>query len=640
MLTASLVLEPSFVVAPLNRRIFGSFVEHMGRCVYTGIYEPGHPSADDEGFRTDVLELVRELGVTTVRYPGGNFVSGFNWEDRVGPVDLRPTRLDLAWRSMETQRVRPRRIHPLVPQGRRRTDAGRQSRHARRRRRRIELWEYCQPPGWHGAGPTCARARRRGPLRHPNVVPRQRDGRPLAARAQDGRRVRPARRRDRPGDAPVRPDARTGGLRQLRPTDADVRFLGSGGARPRLRRGRLHLDHAYYENERIWAASLLRPLVWTTSSTTSSPRPTTCAPGRKQDKRINISVDEWNVWYVSEVSHEVGQEWQVAPRISEQAYTVADAVVVGSMLITLLRHSDRVTSACLAQLVNTIAPIRSEPNGPSWRQTTFFPFALTHSTREAMCSGWNPQCPAYTTALHGEVPVVDAVATRDPDDGAVSNLRRQPASPGGPAPTTGGGRARRCQRRRSAGHGRRRPTRGKFPTAHGPRRAEGDRNVTGRSWAVHRPPRSVLELHPARHWRRRCTGHRGLNTRPASNRDGTSTRLESSCSGWIGIVDRGRFDVSRRRVERDFAEPEVTTGDRGADSLRWPGVIGHPEICSPPSPARLHRVPAAASLPVRTGSGSFTNGPLGGSLAGGVSHRVVGRPVVIGGVEQVVHPPS
>src|SRR5690606_13648604 len=95
-------IDPAFVVAPINRRVFGSFVEHMGRCVYTGIYEPGHPTADDDGFRGDVLELVRELGVTTVRYPGGNFVSGYRWEDGVGPVEDRPRRLDPAWGTVES----------------------------------------------------------------------------------------------------------------------------------------------------------------------------------------------------------------------------------------------------------------------------------------------------------------------------------------------------------------------------------------------------------------------------------------------------------------------------------------------------------------------------------------------------------
>src|SRR5215217_8955547 len=103
--SASLVLDLAFTVAPVNRRTFGTFVEHMGRCVYTGIYEPGHATADEDGFRNDVLELTQELGVSLVRYPGGNFVSGYRWEDGVGPRDGRPRRLDLAWRSVESNEV-------------------------------------------------------------------------------------------------------------------------------------------------------------------------------------------------------------------------------------------------------------------------------------------------------------------------------------------------------------------------------------------------------------------------------------------------------------------------------------------------------------------------------------------------------
>jgi alpha-N-arabinofuranosidase len=89
-------------IGKVHRRLFGSFVEHMGRSVYTGIYEPGHPRADADGFREDVLDLVHELGVTIVRYPGGNFVSGYRWEDGVGPRESRPRRLNLAWHSTET----------------------------------------------------------------------------------------------------------------------------------------------------------------------------------------------------------------------------------------------------------------------------------------------------------------------------------------------------------------------------------------------------------------------------------------------------------------------------------------------------------------------------------------------------------
>ena len=104
MTNAHIVLDADFTISELDRRLFGTFVEHLGRCVYTGIFEPEHPTADKRGFRRDVLELVRDLGPTIIRYPGGNFLSGYNWEDGVGPVEQRPVRLDLAWLSTEPNR--------------------------------------------------------------------------------------------------------------------------------------------------------------------------------------------------------------------------------------------------------------------------------------------------------------------------------------------------------------------------------------------------------------------------------------------------------------------------------------------------------------------------------------------------------
>ena len=105
MLHARCALDREFVRSTVDDRLFGSFIEHLGRAVYGGIYEPGHPESDAEGFRPDVLELVRELRVPIVRYPGGNYVSAFNWEDSVGPAEQRPRRLDLAWRSVEPNAV-------------------------------------------------------------------------------------------------------------------------------------------------------------------------------------------------------------------------------------------------------------------------------------------------------------------------------------------------------------------------------------------------------------------------------------------------------------------------------------------------------------------------------------------------------
>lgn len=102
---AEMILEKDFQISEIDPRLYGAFVEHLGRSIYGGIYEPGHPSADEQGFRGDVLSLVRELDIPVIRYPGGNFVSGYNWEDGVGPKDQRPRRLDLAWRTIEPNEV-------------------------------------------------------------------------------------------------------------------------------------------------------------------------------------------------------------------------------------------------------------------------------------------------------------------------------------------------------------------------------------------------------------------------------------------------------------------------------------------------------------------------------------------------------
>ncbi|WP_344932852.1 alpha-L-arabinofuranosidase C-terminal domain-containing protein [Actinoplanes nipponensis] len=140
----------------------------------------------------------------------------------------------------------------------------------------------------------------------------------------------------------------------------------------------------------------------------------------KSDKKLKISFDEWNVWYQSAFHAQQATGWEVAPRVIEDSYNVVDAVVVGSLLISLLRHSDRVTAACLAQLVNVIAPIRTEPDGPAWRQTIFHPFALTSRLARGEVLRVEARSPGYETARFGTVPVLDAVATHDAGSGEVT----------------------------------------------------------------------------------------------------------------------------------------------------------------------------------------------------------------------------
>ena len=415
MLTATIVLEPSFTVAPVNRRLFGSFVEHMGRCVYTGLYEPGHPLADDNGFRSDVLDLIRELGVTVVRYPGGNFVSGYRWEDSVGPAEDRPTRLDPAWRSVESNQFglgeflrwcRKAEIEPMLAM-----NLG-----TRGTQQAIELWEYCN----HPAGTAWSDLRRQHGAAEPYDVRMWCLGNEMDGPWQLGHKS---------ADEYGRLAATT--ARALRQFDPSLELVACGSSHRQmptfgsweatvLEHAYDEVDfisaHAYYENRGDTASFLASSVNMDLFITDVVATADHVRARLNKTKRINVSFDEWNVWYLSRVPGR-DSRWQATPRISEEAYTLADAVVVGSMLITLLRHSDRVTSACLAQLVNTIAPIRTEPAGPAWRQTTFYPFALTARHARGEVLRVEPSAPTYPTALYGDVPALDATATRDPDSG-------------------------------------------------------------------------------------------------------------------------------------------------------------------------------------------------------------------------------
>ena len=141
----------------------------------------------------------------------------------------------------------------------------------------------------------------------------------------------------------------------------------------------------------------------------------------KSPKRIDISFDEWNVWYQSRFESEgPGDDWSVAKPLIEDVYNVADAVVVGGLLISLLRHSDRVGVACLAQLVNVIAPVMTEAGGPAWRQTIFHPFAITSRLARGVVLRVEPHSEGYHTSRYGDVPLLDAAATHDTESGDVT----------------------------------------------------------------------------------------------------------------------------------------------------------------------------------------------------------------------------
>ena len=181
--------------------------------------------------------------------------------------------------------------------------------------------------------------------------------------------------------------------------------------------------HAYYEElegdpESFLASAVDMDRVIDTVAATAD----AIALRRNSPKRIMIAFDEWNVWYREPYWAAGGapKDWRKNPRLIEDSYSVTDAVVVGSLLISLLRHADRVTVACLAQLVNVIAPIRSEPGGPAWKQTTFHPFALTASFARGTALRAAVACGTHPTSLYGQVDDLDLSASHDEGTGEIT----------------------------------------------------------------------------------------------------------------------------------------------------------------------------------------------------------------------------
>ncbi|MFZ3570730.1 alpha-N-arabinofuranosidase [Streptomyces sp. BH097] len=422
MRTARFTLDPAFTVGTVNPRLFGSFVEHLGRCVYTGIHEPGHEHADEAGLRTDVLELVRELGVTTIRYPGGNFVSGYKWEDSVGPVEDRPARLDLAWRTTESNRFGLSEyiafLRKLGPQAEPMMALNLGTRGVAEA---IELQEYAN----HPAGTALSDLRIEHGDKDPFGIRLWCLGNEMDGPWQTGHKT---------AEEYGRLAAET--ARAMRQIDPDLELVAcgsSGQSMPTFAEWEAkvlaetydlvdHISlHAYYQEHDGDRDSFLASAVDMESFIENVVATCDHVGARlKSSKRINLSFDEWNVWYQTRSQQEVAAlDWPEAPRLLEDVYTVTDAVVFGSLLIALLRHADRVTVACLAQLVNVIAPIMTEPGGPAWRQTTFYPFAAASKYGRGEVLDVRVSGPTYDTQRHDTADLLHATAVRA-EDGTVT----------------------------------------------------------------------------------------------------------------------------------------------------------------------------------------------------------------------------
>jgi alpha-N-arabinofuranosidase len=420
---ARVYLDTKRTIAPIDQNLFGSFLEHLGRAIYEGIYDPRSKLVDSNGFRKDVLEEARALGVPIIRYPGGNFVSGYDWLDGIGPKQGRPRVLDKAWNSINTNEFGTDEFmmwckevgtKPLMGLN---LGTGTPEQAA-------ALVEYCNVE----KGTRWSDLRRKNGIAEPYKVQNWCLGNEMDGPWQIGH-MTAAQYGLKAADA----------ARQMRYVDPSLKLVACGSSGP-LMPTYLEWDREVLEQcyEYVDALSLHR-YIGNTKEETGSDSAKYLAMNLTMDRQIAetvavcdlvrgrtrspkklwLSFDEWNVWYRARSGDAVNGHGQEAPHLLEEIYNLEDALLVGGIINTLIRNADRVKLACLAQLVNVIAPIMTNANG-LFRQTIYYPYSWgLHMARGAALNLLS-ESPTYEVSGIGTVPYLDVVGTFSKENGKVS----------------------------------------------------------------------------------------------------------------------------------------------------------------------------------------------------------------------------
>lgn len=417
---AELYLNRDKIVSRIDDRLYGSFIEHLGRAVYGGIYEPGHETADDMGFRGDVMEVIRKMKVPLVRYPGGNFVSGYRWEDGIGDKAKRPRRLELAWGTVETNQVGIDEFQEWAKR------AGSEIMMAvnlgtRGAEEAGNLVEYCNAV----TDTYYAELRRKNGFEEPFAIRiwclgNEMDGPWQICHLEAKEYARKA----------------CEAAKIMKWTDPSIELVACGSSSSGmptfgeweetvLRECYEHIDylslHSYYGNrdnntEAYLGSSLdMDHFIETVAAICDKIK-----AEKGSEKDIYLSFDEWNVWFHSNEQDKQIPRWSIAPPQLEDIYNMEDALVVGCLLNSLINHSDRVKIACLAQLVNVIAPVMTVTGGKLWLQTIFYPYMYASRYGRGTALAAECRCATYSAGKWSRIPYVDCAAVYNDAAGEVT----------------------------------------------------------------------------------------------------------------------------------------------------------------------------------------------------------------------------
>lgn len=410
---AEIIVNKNFTVGEIDKRIYGAFVEHLGRCVYTGIYEPGHATADESGFRGDVMELVRELDVPIVRYPGGNFVSGYNWEDGTGDKSKRTRRPDLAWRTVETNEVGidefqewAKKVNSEVMMA---VNLG-----TRGPADAANLVEYCNAT----TDTHYANMRRENGFDKPFGIKTW-----CLGNEMDGPWQICGKSAEEYGHIALQAG------RMMQWMDPSVELIACGSSNYNmptfgdweytvLDKAYNHVNyismHQYYNNAANNTPDFLGRSVHLNSFIKSVAAICDAVKAKKHSQHtVNLSLDEYNVWYHS--NGKTFEPWQTAPPTHQDVYNFEDALLIGSIFITMHNNCDRVKMACMAQLVNVLAPIMTEEGGKAWAQTIYYPFMLASKNGRGTTLRSIVKSESYVTSDKFTVPYLEASVVDNPE---------------------------------------------------------------------------------------------------------------------------------------------------------------------------------------------------------------------------------
>jgi alpha-N-arabinofuranosidase len=400
----SIRIDLDRTLGTVDRRIFGGFVEHLGRCVYGGVFEEGSPLSDANGFRRDVLEAAKGLRMPLLRWPGGNFVSGYHWTDGIGPRGARPRRPDLAWNTVEPNHFgtdefmtycRELGTDPYLclNMGTGTLDEA------------LAWVEYC-----NGTGDTYwADRRRQNGHEEPYAVRYWGLGNEMWGDWQIG---------SLSAEEYVAKAVRW--AKALRRLDPDIVLVSCGQdgwsewdrivIDGLVKHVDFHSIHIYTGSDDYWT-NVLEPHQVERALQTCQTMIDRARYLQKVDRPVHVAYDEWNVWFAGRANR-------------DEHYSLADALAVATYLNAFVRQCRSVRIANLAQLVNVIAPIFTDKDG-LFLQTIHHPLRLAAEHTQDVALDVRVDCDtveysdapdaAHRVADLGPFPVLDVSATRDHD---------------------------------------------------------------------------------------------------------------------------------------------------------------------------------------------------------------------------------